>query len=231
MTEKTIKIKQKMLGILMQNARQRIGLTISETATLLGIEPGTLAQYESGRAEAGLPTLEALAEICHVPVNYFWAEDALPNPTPRTDAPHSITLRRKMLGVLLAQARQQAAVAATDAAQTVGVDGETLSAMELGKTDVPFSQLKALLALYNLPMEDLLADVNVSTNGNGSEKPAPQTAASAMEMPDLEHFSPDVQEFLADPTNVLYVKLAMRLHDLSADNLRALAEGILEITY
>ena len=230
MTEKTIEIQRKMLGVLMRNARQRVGLTVPETASLLGLDADTLTAYELGKAEAGLPTLEALAEICRVPVSYFWADDALPDPTPRTDAPHGITLRRKMLGVLLAQARRQADVSAEDAAQAIGVSADALAEMELGKADVPFSQLKALLPLYKMPLDELLAEVDipVETNGKTEPAPAPQETFNTAE---LAHFPPDVQEFLADPTNILYVKLAMKLHNLSADNLRALAEGILEITY
>ncbi len=230
MTEKTTEIQRKMLGVLMQNARQRVGLTVSETAALLGIEADTLTAYELGKAEAGLPTLEALAEICHVPLNYFWADDALPDPTPRTDAPHSITLRRKMLGVLLAQARQQAGVSATDAAQSIAIAPDALADIELGKTDIPFSQLKTLLALYKMPLDELLAEVDIPAEKNGKTEPEP-TPQEAFDTAALAHFPPDVQKFLADPTNILYVKLAMKLHNLSADNLRALAEGILEITY
>jgi len=230
MTEKTIEIQRKMLGVLMQNARQRVGLTVSETASLLGLDADTLIAYELGKAEAGLPVLEALAEICGVPVSYFWADDALPDPTPRTDAPHSITLRRKMLGVLLAQARRQADISADEAAQAIGVTPDTLAEIEFGKVDVPFSQLKALLTLYKMPLDELLAEVDIPAEKNGKTEvtPAPQETFDTAE---LAHFPPDVQEFLADPTNILYVKLAMKLHNLSADNLRALAEGILEITY
>jgi hypothetical protein len=41
----------------------------------------------------------------------------------------------------------------------------------------------------------------------------------------------DVRAFLANPANLLYITIAMRLSDLSAETLRGLAEGLLEITY
>jgi hypothetical protein len=47
----------------------------------------------------------------------------------------------------------------------------------------------------------------------------------------LEDLPDEVKDFLADPSSMLYLKLSMRLHNLSADTLRALAEGILDITY
>jgi hypothetical protein len=42
---------------------------------------------------------------------------------------------------------------------------------------------------------------------------------------------PEVQQFVAKPVNRPYLELAMRLSDLSAEKLRAVAEVLLEITY
>ncbi len=230
MVEKTVEIQRKMLGVLMQNARQRIGLTVAETATLLGIPSDTLAAYERGADEAGLPTLEALAEICRVPLSYFWAEDTLPDPTPRINPAKGIALRRKMVGVLLAQARQQAGISAEAAASAAGISSDALAEIELGDVEVPFSQLKMLLATYDVPLEKILTDIDATGGTNGTSQPAP-TQFSPTQLPDTTQFPDDVQAFLQDPANILYIKLAMKLHNLSADNLRALAEGILEITY
>jgi hypothetical protein len=41
----------------------------------------------------------------------------------------------------------------------------------------------------------------------------------------------EVREFLANPANLLYINIAMRMSDLSAETLRGLAEGLLEVTY
>ncbi len=41
----------------------------------------------------------------------------------------------------------------------------------------------------------------------------------------------EVREFLANPANLLYINIAMRMSDLSAETLRSLAEGLLEVTY
>jgi hypothetical protein len=41
----------------------------------------------------------------------------------------------------------------------------------------------------------------------------------------------EVREFLSNPANLLYINIAMRLSDLSAETLRSLAEGLLEVTY
>ncbi len=230
MIEKTVELQRKMLGVLIQNARQRIGLTIPEAAALLGIDADTLTRYELGADEPGLPTLKALAEICHVPLSYFWAEDALPDPTPRINPAKAIALRRKMVGVLLAQARQQANLSTEDAAQSANLSPQVLADIELGKADIPFSQLKILLAHYNISLEDIIAEIDSSSAKNGAEEQR-NTPFTEVDVPDIQQYPEDVQAFLKDPANILYIKLAMKLHTLSANNLRALAEGILEITY
>jgi hypothetical protein len=40
-----------------------------------------------------------------------------------------------------------------------------------------------------------------------------------------------VREFLLNPANLLYINIAMRLSGLSAETLRNLAQGLLEVTY
>jgi len=40
-----------------------------------------------------------------------------------------------------------------------------------------------------------------------------------------------VRAFISKPVNLPYLELAMRLSDLSAEKLRGVAEGLLEITY
>ena len=220
--EKSALIKQKMLGLLMQNARQSIGLGDEETAKLLGISGATLSAYESGKEEAGISVLESLADICGVPVSYFWADNPLPQLNKTSNAPKTMALRRKMLGILLNQARAEADLSAEAVATAIGSTPDILAQYEKGQLDIPLSQLRALAAQYDVTLDDFVSEI--STNGNGKKS----TAATAT---DLKHFPPDVQKFLENPTNVLYIKLAMKLHTLSADTLRALAEGILEITY
>ncbi len=41
----------------------------------------------------------------------------------------------------------------------------------------------------------------------------------------------DVRAFIVQPVNVTYLRVAMRLAEMSASQLRGIAEGILEITY
>jgi hypothetical protein len=51
------------------------------------------------------------------------------------------------------------------------------------------------------------------------------------EITQFSQLSPEVREFLLNPANLLYVNIAMRLSGMSAETLRSLAEGLLEVTY
>ena len=42
--------------------------------------------------------------------------------------------------------------------------------------------------------------------------------------------APDVRDFVTQPVNEPYLRLAMRMSQLSAERLRSIAEGLLEIT-
>ena len=222
--EKSTLIKQKMLGVLMQNARQAVGLSVEETAKLLGISGDTLTDFELGKEEAGVSILESLADICGIPVSYFWTDNPLPKLNKTPNAPKTMALRRKMLGILLNQARAEADLSAENVAEAIGCTPDILAQYEKGEIDIPLSQLRALAAQYEVTLDDFASEL--SLNGNGQKSTlAPITST------DLDQYPPDVQKFLQNPSNVLYIKLAMKLHTLSADTLRALAEGILDITY
>lgn len=235
MLKTDVKLKQKILGVLMRNARNRAGLSLEETADLLGLTADTLADYEFGRKEADLPLLEGLGRICNVPVSYFWEDNPLPPPDRDYSLQKAIVLRRKVIGVLLSQARTQADRSPEELAELLECPVEKVSAYEMGKAALPLSQLKHLSPFLNVSLDYFADGLDIAeqaldrqTNGNAGSPSSSRTETGATH---LSHFSDDVQEFLADPANQLYVKLAMRLHGLSSETLRALAEGILDITY
>jgi hypothetical protein len=50
-------------------------------------------------------------------------------------------------------------------------------------------------------------------------------------MAQLDALPPDVREFVLNPTNALYLRIAMLLSSMKADHLRQIAETLLDITY
>lgn len=228
------KIKQKMLGVLMRSVRNRAGLNLAETAGLLGIQSAELADYELGRREADLPLLEALARLGNVPVSYFWSENPLPAPDTDYALPKAVQLRRKIVGVLLNKARLEAGKSPQDIAGVLNCPVEQVNNFEQGGAELSLSRLQAVAPYLNVSLDYFsdglaLAEPEVAPQPNGSARISAAPPISEEEY--LSSFSPEMQDFLKNPANQLYIKLAMRLHGISSDTLRALAEGILDITY
>lgn len=225
-----VRIKRKMLGVLIRNARLLAGFNIKETATMLGIPPSLLSDYEFGLKEAGLPILEALARICDIPISYFWSENPFPEPDTKYPTHKAIPIRRKMLGVLLSKTRTEAGHSIEQVAKFLGCSPSLITQYEFGEVDIPFSQLTALAELLKVDIEHFLvpSEADIGSNGN---IPISTESIDLGAVTEISGIPEDVVEFLQDPSNILYLKLAMRLQGLSSETLRTLAEGILDITY
>jgi len=59
----------------------------------------------------------------------------------------------------------------------------------------------------------------------GREAPEVRGVETFAELP------PDVRDFVSNPTNALYIRIAMKLSTLSVDALRQIAETLLDITF
>jgi hypothetical protein len=103
-------------------------------------------------------------------------------------------------------------------------------------------ELETLADLYGLCLEQFMSCQEVKPSATvmasaapivaSAPAPAPVAApATALRGPDLRHLSPELQTFVAQPVNTLYLEVAMRLSRLSVEHLRSVAESLLEITY
>lgn len=60
---------QKQFGANLRAARERLGLTQEQLAAKAGLDRGHVNQIESGRQNASLATVEALAQAVGIPVH------------------------------------------------------------------------------------------------------------------------------------------------------------------
>jgi len=210
----------KSRGTLLRKARLNAGLDIDACASAIGVAAEQMAAYEAGQSDPSLPQLEILSGLYGVPVTYFWTESvAAPRPEISLEPVVQLSIRRRMIGVLLRQARLAAGKRLSDCAGVLGVSNETISNYEFGREDIPFSQLERLSDLLRVPLSYFADDALMSD--------------SDKERQDLEMFNQlpqDVREFVLRPSNVLYLRLAILLSSLSTDTLRRLGEGLLDIT-
>lgn len=138
-------IRHKIMGLLLRHARQKAGRSQAELATLLHIPVSRYAQYEHGQRELALTELEVVAELCDVPLGFFFDDEALVEDE-GVGLPHvtSQRIQQKMAGTLLRQARQCAGKSQKEVAEALGIPARHISEYESGDRAVPGSELRAM---------------------------------------------------------------------------------------
>jgi len=206
-------------GRLLRRARLGAGLTQKAAAQMAGVSPPDLARCERGRQTLSLPHLELLSRAYGVPITHFWGEEIEPDAASPVQAAEYAAVRRKMIGVLLRQARLARGKTLNDCAEALGDTPARLAAIEFGEVDLPVSDLERLASLCGLPIT-YFADPDL----------VPAQEQFQTDLMAINQMPEDVREFVSQPANVLYIKVAMLLSELSVETLRKLGEGLLDIT-
>ena len=215
--------RRQLLGGIMQGARAKLGKSKQECAQAIGVTTGTYTAYEEGRRDITLPELELLAYYLKVPVRLFFerAERLLANDPP-VPAEKVIALRQRIIGALLRQARQDKGRSVKDLAARLGVTTRRISDYELGRKPMPLAQLQEAADMLTVPMSYFIDE---GIGPVGEQELLRSQFDRFSELPD------DVRKFVVNPTNISYLRVAQRLSDMTAEQLRNLAASILDITY
>jgi transcriptional regulator with XRE-family HTH domain len=223
-TREAMAIRSKIIGVLLRNARTTAGKSRKDCAAVLGCSPDTISRFEYGRKDITLPQLEVLAYFFGLPITYFWDTDAIPEEE-EIDQPidEIMTIRRKIIGVLLRQARLDAGKSQRQCAEALSCSADRISHYERGMRDIPLPELEALADFLDVPITHFLDE---QTTPLGGEAPKEVKGAET-----FDELPPDVRDFVSNPTNVLYLRIAMKLSTLSVDALRQIAETLLDITF
>jgi transcriptional regulator with XRE-family HTH domain len=222
MHPQTMTVRTKKLGVLIYDARLAKRRTVEECAKTAGVSAEVFHSFEAGEASPSLPQLEVIAFFLEVPLSHFWGSASMSeSQPPDPDRSRLLALRQRMVGVKLRQARLNANLTARDLAEKGSVTEEDVRAYELGEKPIPLPQLEAFAAGMNVQVEDFL-----DKNGPvGLWRKEQESIGKFLELP------AHLQDFVCKPVNRPYVELALRLSELSVERLRAIAEGLLEITY
>ena len=224
LTEEETALRRKILGVKVRHARTRAGLGVTEVGQVLGIPTTAVTEIELGQRQVTLPQLEAMALMFNVPVSYFWSNSTLKEPDVTFPTREAMALRQRIIGALLRQARIEAGRTEHDLANVLGVSAGTIADYEFGREPIPLQELEDITEYFNIPISYFVDD-GIKPNLNGHREP------TLNEIADFSQLPQEVREFLSNPANLLYVNIAMKLSELSADTLRSLAEGLLEVTY
>jgi DNA-binding XRE family transcriptional regulator len=132
-----------------------------------------------------------------------------------------IILRSRVIGTNLRMARNSAGISVQEMAEKTGIPEERINRYELGEVAFPVTELEMFTGLMEIPIERFYDEHGPI----GKWRVQQGSLQKFLELP------PDVQQFVSKPVNRPYLDLAMRLSEMSAEKLRAVAEVLLEITY
>ncbi len=219
-----LEVRTKMLGVLLRDARQASGKTVKDCAAVIGVRPAIYSAYELGSRSPALPELELLAYFFDVPLRHFWGTTTISEKTDeRAQVPAAsiVDLRQRLIGAKLRQARVNARLKIKDFAAELGLSPGRLSSFEFGRRPIPVPELEVLANRLGLSLEDLLESEGVVGEWESTQR--------AFER--FKQLPPELREFLSQPANESYLRLAHRLSQMSAEQLRGIAASLLDITY
>ena len=214
-------IRAKKLGVLIQDARISSGKRPEECANAMGIPVDDFKAMEFGERPPTLPELELFAYYLGIPLEHFWGSTVLAPENDLAFDPGDIKKQRQAeIGGLIQNARMAANLSVDELGEAGGIESAKLSSYESGETSISLPDLEAI----SMVLKNSIGAFEDQHGPAGSWFSEQKNVRQFTELP------VDLQEFISKPINRPYLELAVRLSELKVERLRALAEGLLEIT-
>ncbi len=218
------RVRTRKLGLLILDARTVRNRPAEMCARATGVSLEEYQRMESGEIAPTLPQLELLAYYLDVPLEYFYGNQVLSAQTvaePAEPSPQLLKIRQRIIATRIRMARSNLNLSTAELAEKSAIPEERIVRYESGEEPIPLPDLEILSNALQLRNEDLFDQHGLI----GSWRAEKQAVEHFLELPQ------DVRSFIAKPVNLPYLQIAMRLSELSVEKLRAIAEGLLEITY
>ena len=216
-------IRRKITSVLLQGARLKAGKSKKDCAQALGITAGMYSAYEAGRRDISLPELELLAHYLKMPVgNFFDKQEDVITKEPVVQRGQVVPLRQRIIGALLRKARLDRKQSQKDLAAKLGISSRRLNQYEFGQQPIPLSQLQEAADLLGVSMRYFIDE---GFGIIGGEELVHNQFQQFRDLPE------DIRGFVANPSNVAYLRVAQRLSDMTTEQLRNIAAALLDITY
>jgi transcriptional regulator with XRE-family HTH domain len=210
-------LRTKMVGALLRKSRQESNQSIDETAEAIGLNPSVLNEYESGKRGIPLPDLELLCYQLNVDIEDIMANKPTQQKTAEDIKPDVLrSLRQRIIAAQLRKLRQEKMGELDAVAEATGLAPETLEDYERGKNPIPLSELEALCQYYDAPLEQFLAH-----EGPLARKSAAAPVEATLDLPE------DLSDFIRQPDNLPYLRLAAALRQMPEKELRQFAQSLL----
>jgi transcriptional regulator with XRE-family HTH domain len=221
MTEhQALSLRTKMLGALVREARLDAGKSIRQSAEMLGISPSTFSSYEHGRKGISLPELEVLCYYYQTTLRQFLRSRGRPGREEKTiHVEREITLRQRLIGARLRKHRHQTELSIKELAERLDFPASRISAYERGQRSIPLPELELMAGALGRQVEDYVElDGPI---GNWIRERRAKEAFAELPM--------DLQEFVTNPSNRTFIRLARDLSQLPTEELRSVKRSFDEI--
>lgn len=220
--EESYRLRARMLGVLIRDARVSAARTPEDCARLLSVPVEVFEAWELGDDAPDLPQLELLAYFLEIPVSHFWGQDVIAHdPTTATAVKQDyLALRHRMIGALLRQAREEANLSLAQVAEAAGLSPERLELYELGEMAIPMNELHVLGSVVRRNM-----DYFVEMSGYIGE-----LLRIREDWKQFQSMDEDVRRFAANPSNLAFLRIAMMFSEMPTEQLRKIAAGLADIT-
>jgi transcriptional regulator with XRE-family HTH domain len=215
------RLRAKMLGVLLRDARLNAERSIEDCAYLLRVPADEMQAWELGDAVPSLPQIELLAYYLGVPVSHFWGLDTLEAKAGRhVDIQQEyMALRNRMVGALLRQAREDANLSIEQLSDASSIPVERITQYELGEM-LPMHELTVMASAVKKNISYFL-----ESSGHVGE-----WLAIREEWKHFADLPEDVRRFAANPLNIGFIHIAKLLSDMPTEKLRQVGESVLNIT-
>lgn len=217
------RLRAKMLGVLIRDARLSAARSVEDSAEIIGVPVETFQAWEYGEGEVpSLPQLELLAFYFGVPVSHFWSDSTLQEEydEERRSEDEYMKLRQRMVGAMLQQAREEAGLSIEAVAEDTGIAPETLQRYEAGDAPIPMHELTTLARSVKKTMNYFL-----ESSGKIGE-----LLATREEWKHFSELPDDIRAFAANPVNVGFIEIAIMLSQMPTEKLRRVGSSIVDIT-
>lgn len=216
-------IRTKKLGVLMRDARKACGESLEECANAMGISAKKLEAYEFGENPPTLQEVEMLAYRLRIPLEHFWGNETLKREDGKesqVDPAQIMGLRQRVIGAMVRKTRLEAGISLGELSAKTSLEAEALKSYELGEQPIPLPQLEIVAQALNTSIRDF----------QDQHGPIGSWFVQQRAMKEFSDLTPELQSFVCKPINRPYLELAQRLSEMQVEKLRAVAEGLLEIT-
>jgi transcriptional regulator with XRE-family HTH domain len=222
--KKSLGLRAKIIGVLLRDARLAAGKTPADCGNLLGTSASAYAAYEVGKKSLSLPDLELLAYYLEIPLSHFWGDELrseAPERAADMNSDELIRLRHRIIGLKLRQARLANGVAIKELAAAIDVPASRIKSYEFGELPITVPELETLAWVLGLKIDHFFE----------RQGPVGEWDASGRAFEHFKEFPPEVQDFVLNPLNESYLRIAMRLAAMPPDQIKNLAAMLLDITY